>query len=318
MEARVVGVDIGSVERGRFAWAAIDAPAPSLAGQGSDPETAVQTLAERLAAGGRAALVLEALMSVPMPVPVPAADRADGWAALGRARTSEGNRAWSAGPAPVRRPRESRRPDGSWPGRPGRFPVRGRPPGRTAGPHATVPGSSGRPPGRTAGPHATVPGARPSTRPDCWAARHGPRLQRPSTRQDRWAARHGPRLLLAEALVSGAGKPVPTAGGPHAADADADADAAARAPAGRLPGLPRIATDVECAPHGSLNLLAAAALWASMDLPADELRTDDLVLCARPASYAAAGERGRARGDGPERTYRSQLPLPIRSIVPDP
>ncbi|MFD5255499.1 hypothetical protein ACFWM5_22015 [Streptomyces bobili] len=65
---------------------------------------------------------------------------------------------------------------------------------------------------------------------------------------------------------------------------------------GRLPGLPRIATDVECAPHGSLNHLAAAALWAGMDLPADELRTDVPVLRARPAPYAAAGER--REGDG--------------------
>ncbi|MGW7648763.1 hypothetical protein [Streptomyces bobili] len=235
MEARVVGVDIGSVARGRFAWAAIDAPAPSLAGQGSDPETAVQTLAERLAAGGRAALVLEA----PMSVPVPAADRADGWAALGRARTGEGNRAWSAGAG--------------------------------AGALATGIAQAGWLLARLAG---TVPGVRATTRPD------------------RWAAPHGPRLLLAEALVSGTGKPVPTAGDPHAADAEA----AARALAGRLPGLPRIATDVECAPHGSLNLLAAAALWAGMDLPADELRTDVLVLRARPAPYAAAGER--REGDG--------------------
>ncbi|OQD57008.1 hypothetical protein BM536_006560 [Streptomyces phaeoluteigriseus] len=72
---------------------------------------------------------------------------------------------------------------------------------------------------------------------------------------------------------------MPTAGDPHAADAEA----AARALAERLPGLPRIATDVECAPHGSLNLLAAAALWAGLDLPGHELRTDVLVLRARPA-----------------------------------
>jgi hypothetical protein len=76
-------------------------------------------------------------------------------------------------------------------------------------------------------------------------------------------------------------------------------EAAARALAGRLSGLPRIAADVECAPHGSLNLLAAAAPWAGLDLPADELRTDILVLRARPAPYAATGERGEGDGRRP-------------------
>lgn len=237
MEARVVGVDVGSVARGRFAWAAVDAPEPALAGQGSDPETAVRALAERLAQGGRAALVLEA----PMSVPVPAADRADGWAALGRARTGEGNRAWSAGAG--------------------------------AGALATGLAQAGWLLARLA---ATVPGARATTRPD------------------RWAARRGPRLLLAEALVSGAGKPVPTAGDPHAADAEA----AARVLVERLPGVPRIATDVRCAPHGSLNLLAAAALWAGLDLPEDELRTDVLVLRARPAPADPADPGGEAAGAG--------------------
>lgn len=50
-------MDVGSVALGRFAWAAVDAPSPTLAAQGSDPETAVLALAEDLASGGRAALV---------------------------------------------------------------------------------------------------------------------------------------------------------------------------------------------------------------------------------------------------------------------
>ncbi|MGC9541280.1 hypothetical protein [Streptomyces sp. UG1] len=228
MEARVVGVDVGSVALGRFAWAALDTPAPSLVGQGTDPGTAVRSLAAALTSGGRAALVLEA----PMSVPVPATDRADGWQALGRARTGEGNRPWSAGAG--------------------------------AGVLATGVAQAAWMLGRVVD---AVPGVAATTRPD------------------RWTAAHGPRLLLAEALVSGAGKPVPTQAGPHAADAEA----AARVLAERLPRLPDLASDVRCAPHRPFNLLAAAALWAGLDIPRDELHQDVLVLVARPAVQGDAG-----------------------------
>jgi hypothetical protein len=222
MDVRVVGVDVGSVALGRFAWAAVDAPRLSLVAQGSDPGTAAEALAGALARGGRAALVLEA----PGCVPVPATDRADGWRDLGRARAGEGNRPWSAGAG--------------------------------AGVLATGVAQAAWLLARLA---AIAPGTAATTVPH------------------RWSAAHGPRLLLAEALVSGAGKPVPTAAGPHAADAEA----AARALAERLPALPDLTTDVSCAPHRPFNLLAAAAAWAGLEVPADELHGDLLVVRARPA-----------------------------------
>lgn len=221
MRTRVVGVDVGSVALGRFAWAAIDLPGPSLSGQGTDPETAMTTLAAALGAGGRGALVLEA----PMAVPVPPADRADAWRDLGRARSGEGNRPWSAGAG--------------------------------AGVLATGVAQAAWMLARLA---EVVPGTAATTRPD------------------RWGEPRGPRLLLAEALVSGAGKPVPTVAGPHAADAEA----AARALAERLPEPSPPASDVRCAPHRPFNLLAAAAQWAGLDIPVDELHQDVLVVRARP------------------------------------
>lgn len=218
MHTRVVGVDIGSVARGRFAWAAIDAPALTLVKQGPDPETAVRALAEGLEAGGRAALVLEAPVAVPVP---------PGWQDLGRARDGDGDRAWSA----------------------------------TAGACALATGLA-----QAAWLLARLKEIHPDT-----AA---------TTRPDRWTSPDGPRLLLAEALVSGAGKPVPTAAGPHAADAEA----AARGLAERLPDL---SSDVHCAPHRPFNLFAAAALWAELDIPPEELRTEVLVVRARPDSGRA-------------------------------
>lgn len=68
-----------------------DAPARELCGSGNDPQTAVSALVAGLAWAGQAALLLES----PLSVPVPADD--DGWRLLGKARTGEGNRPWSAG-----------------------------------------------------------------------------------------------------------------------------------------------------------------------------------------------------------------------------
>ncbi|MCL8017448.1 hypothetical protein [Streptomyces sp. AS02] len=85
------------------------------------------------------------------------------------------------------------------------------------------------------------------------------------------------RLLLVEAFVSGAGKPVATVLGQHAADAEA----AARVVAERLAGGGR-ESDVVCAPHRVFNLLAAQARWAGLDIGEDELGLDVLVVRARP------------------------------------
>jgi hypothetical protein len=74
------------------AWAAFDAPRRDLVKDGEDPESAVSALVPGLLAGTQAALLLEASMSVPVPVGQPGA-----WCALGKARRGERNRPWSAG-----------------------------------------------------------------------------------------------------------------------------------------------------------------------------------------------------------------------------
>ncbi|AUG75051.1 hypothetical protein CFP65_0065 [Kitasatospora sp. MMS16-BH015] len=89
---RIVGVDIGSVAQGRFAWAALEGSTRLPVGEGIDPEGAAQAVAEGLRTGGRVVLALEAPMSVPVPPP-----EAGAATELGRARTGERNRPWSAG-----------------------------------------------------------------------------------------------------------------------------------------------------------------------------------------------------------------------------
>ena len=85
-------------------------------------------------------------------------------------------------------------------------------------------------------------------------------------------------MLLAEAFVSGAGKPVPVEDvSPHAADAAA----AVREFLDRLhTGM--LATDVVCGPHSAVNLLAATAIWARLPIAEHELRQDILVLKLQP------------------------------------
>jgi hypothetical protein len=74
-----VAVDIGSVGPSpKFAWAAFDAPGRDLIAAGADPETAVSALAPGLLSGARAALLLEAPMSVPVPD-----GQSDAWRTLG-------------------------------------------------------------------------------------------------------------------------------------------------------------------------------------------------------------------------------------------
>lgn len=85
----VFGVDVGSVRRrGGFSWSTADA----LQRGQDDPSQLGDVVVAALNRGDRVALVFECPLSVPVPQPSGA-----GWADLGRARTGEGNRSWSAG-----------------------------------------------------------------------------------------------------------------------------------------------------------------------------------------------------------------------------
>lgn len=97
-----------------------------------------------------------------------------------------------------------------------------------------------------------------------------------TTQADRWQRGHA-RLLLAEAVVSGTGKPVLVSTSQHAADAAA----AGKEFVHRL-GNDALTSDVHCAPDAAVNLLAAAALWARLRIDCDEVRRDVLVVKVRP------------------------------------
>jgi hypothetical protein len=86
------------------------------------------------------------------------------------------------------------------------------------------------------------------------------------------------QLLLAEAFVSGDGKPVPVS--PDTGHI-ADASAAGKEFVRRL-GIGAIASNVRCDPERPLNLLAAMALWAGLRIDPIELRLDVLVLKVMP------------------------------------
>jgi hypothetical protein len=88
----------------------------------------------------------------------------------------------------------------------------------------------------------------------------------------------GAHLLLAEAFVSGAGKPVPVAAGQHAADAAAAGIALIE----RLDSGDVLVSDVHCSPHKTFNLLAAMAMWAGLNLSPHELCQEVLVIRVRP------------------------------------
>jgi hypothetical protein len=93
MGIRVVAVDVGSVRRpSKFAWAAFEPPARDALTFGNDPQSAVTAVVAGLAWRGRAGLLLESPLSVPVP-----SGQAEGWRLLGKARAGEGNRSWSAG-----------------------------------------------------------------------------------------------------------------------------------------------------------------------------------------------------------------------------
>ncbi len=92
MGIRVVAVDAGSVGApSAFAWAGFDAPARQVLLSGNDPQTAVSALVGGLAWGGRAVLLWE----TPLPVPVPPAQ--EGWRMPGKAPDGEGGRPWPTG-----------------------------------------------------------------------------------------------------------------------------------------------------------------------------------------------------------------------------
>lgn len=85
----VLGVDVGSVRRkGGFSWASSNG---LLRGE-DDPAALGSVVAAALDAGSRVALAFEC----PLSVPVPGVGEGE-WRDLGRARSGEGNRPWSAG-----------------------------------------------------------------------------------------------------------------------------------------------------------------------------------------------------------------------------
>ena len=85
----ILGVDVGSVRRkGGFAWASSDG---LLRGQ-DDPSKLGAVVTSTIREGRRVAVAFECPLSVPVPGP-----GGSSWRDLGRARTGEGNRSWSAG-----------------------------------------------------------------------------------------------------------------------------------------------------------------------------------------------------------------------------
>jgi hypothetical protein len=96
-----------------------------------------------------------------------------------------------------------------------------------------------------------------------------------TTQPDPWRSGAAP-LLLAEAFVSAADKPVPLPAGQDAADAAA----AGRALVELLDAPGPLASSVRCSPHGSFNLVAAMALWAGLGIDPGELQLDVLVVAA--------------------------------------
>ncbi len=75
------------------------------------------------------------------------------------------------------------------------------------------------------------------------------------------------RLLLAEAFVSGSGKPVPVSASQHAADAAA----AGLALVELMDGPEPLTSALHSSPHGPFNLLTAMALWAGLSIDPSEL-----------------------------------------------
>jgi hypothetical protein len=111
-----------------------------------------------------------------------------------------------------------------------------------------------------------------------YLAEHCHAAPRVTTQLDYFAAAKAD-LLIAEAMVTSEGKPEPV----NRLQDHADAVAAAKRlqemltrPGGE-PG-----SDVSCAPHVALNLAAAAAMHAGMNIDESELRKDITVAKAKP------------------------------------
>lgn len=220
------GVDVGSVRRkGGFAWAA--ATADGIVAQGvDDPAALGAAIVSELERCDQLAVAFECPLSVPVP-----SVRSDDWRHLGRARTGEGNRSWSAG----------------------------------------------------AGTGALATGlVQMAWLFDFVVDRLGPV---PTTTQLPKFHQRASRLLIAEALVSGRGKPEPVDGLQDSADAAAAAlrlADAVRGSAGERQ------SNVRCDPRGSLNLAVAAALRAGLDIDPAELGAEVLVAQVMPVTGVSA------------------------------
>lgn len=88
----------------------------------------------------------------------------------------------------------------------------------------------------------------------------------------------GAALLIAEAMVTGEGKPEPVDGLQDYADALSAARRLSEILAGEDSGLPEVC----CSPSAALNLAAAAAIHAGLPIERDELSMDVLVAKVRP------------------------------------
>lgn len=216
---RAFGVDVGSVRReGGFAWSSADA---ALRGQ-DDPSVLADAIVDALDTGHPVAVAFECPLSVPVPGPEDGA-----WRELGRARTGEGHRSWSAG----------------------------------------------------AGTGALATGLVQLSWVLTYLRERARVPPRTTTSPDRFS-RGEADLLIAEAMVTGDGKPQTVGGLQDQADALAAAE--------RLDDILRAGrgafeADVTCAPQAALNLAAAAALFSGLPIDPEELKEDVLVAKVRPA-----------------------------------
>lgn len=205
----VIGVDVGSLRRKRFAWSTAD-----FASHGeNDPDEVSKLVASSIGTGRSVAVGFE----FPLSIPVPQAGSTK-WSDLGKQRQGEDGRPWSAG----------------------------------------------------AGAFALATGMAQMT----WILNdvsHRLDSKVPVTTQLDRFANSGAALLLAEVFVSADGKPEPGRISQDLADAQAAASRLQEMITSNLP------TDVTCHPHKTINLAAAAAIHARMDIDPDELKMEALV-----------------------------------------